>query len=266
MLAHSLGNMVVSAAIEDYSMAVNKYFMLNAAVAIESYDASAFVAATNGNYMVHEDWLGYNTNTWCSTWHQLFTSPDDRAELTWKNRFSSVLNVAYNFYSTGDEIFELSDETPGPLSGGLFHLEQFAWQKQETLKGRTALGSTDWAGWGFSGEYSQSQANLATPDNLRTNAVFRQEPDEMFTSNIVKQTQNEILALGIPALSGAAGLSALDPLIAEKNYDMNANRASGWPRNSGYYADRWLHSDLKNVAYLYVNPLFKKLVENGGLE
>ena len=33
VLAHSLGNMVVSSAIQDYGLAVDKYFMLNAAVA-----------------------------------------------------------------------------------------------------------------------------------------------------------------------------------------------------------------------------------------
>lgn len=58
MLAHSLGNMVVSAAIEDYGLSVDNYFMLNAAVAIEAYDAAECRADTNGNYMVHEDWLG----------------------------------------------------------------------------------------------------------------------------------------------------------------------------------------------------------------
>ena len=38
---HSLGNMVVSSAIQDYAMDVDRNFMLNAAVAKEAYDAAA---------------------------------------------------------------------------------------------------------------------------------------------------------------------------------------------------------------------------------
>lgn len=60
-------------------------------------------------------------------------------------------------------------------------MERRAWQKQEVFKGWTilgvpVLGGTDWAGWGFSGEYSMAEANAATPDNLGTNAVFRKRP------------------------------------------------------------------------------------------
>ncbi len=215
--------------------------------------------------MVHEDWSGYHTNTWSATWHQLFTAPDDRKKLTWKNRFASALNNAYNFYSTGDEIFEIYPGTPNAFSGGPFHLEQYAWHKQEIFKGRFGLGSTDEAGWGFSGEYTEAEANAATFDNLRTNAVFRQEPAELFSSNIVQQTQNEILALGVPALSGALGSNGINLPGWINNYDMDANKALGWPR-TGYYADRWLHSDLRNMAYLYTYTLFEKLVLEGDLE
>ncbi|MBW7907964.1 MAG: hypothetical protein H3C50_03460 [Kiritimatiellae bacterium] len=271
MLAHSLGNMVVSAAIQDHGLSVSKYFMLNAAVATESYRPASFNDATMGNHMLHEDWVGYNSNTWCSTWFDLFTSPDDRRELTWKNRFPATVSVACNFYSSGDEIFEVyTTGTPSAFSGGLWHLERYAWQKQEMFKGRTVLGvpvlgGTDWAGWGFSGEYTISEANAATPDNLRTNAVFRQEPSSMFSSNITAQTVNDIIAQGVPALSYAAGLNAVN-LLNFFNYNAENNKPNGWGRNDPTYGTRWKHSDLKNMAYLYTYDFFKQVVSQGDLE
>jgi len=240
--------------------------MLDAAVATECYDATAFNTATNNNYMMHADWTGYNPNTWCSTWSGLFSSPDDRAKLTWQDRFPAVLSVAYNFYSSGDEIFETHDD-PGLFTGGLWHLERYAWQKQELFKGRGGLGGTDWAGWGFSGEYTMSEANVATDDNLRTNAVFRQEPTTMFSSNITAQVQNDIIAQGVPALSYAAGENAINiPGFYNYNLDDSVNKPNGWGRSGSPYYDRWLHSDLKNMAYLYTYKLFNELVSQGGLQ
>ncbi len=39
-------------------------------------------------------------------WHLFPTNGDDRAKLTWLNRFPKVLNVGINFYSSGDEVSE----------------------------------------------------------------------------------------------------------------------------------------------------------------
>lgn len=197
------------------------------------------------------------------------TSADARANLTWRGRFLSVVSVIYNFYSSGDEVFEVR-KAPGLFAGGLWHLERYAWQKQELLKGRTVLGvpvpgGTDWAGWGFSGEYSQSAANAAAPDNLRMNPVFRHHPATMFSSNITLHAQNEILAFGVPALSYAAGLQNFPLPDTRRNYDANAYKPNGWGRDDDIYRTRWLHSDLKNMAYFYTYQLFDELVSQGGL-
>jgi hypothetical protein len=279
VLAHSLGNMVVSGAIQDYNLSVNKYFMLDAAVATECYDPLTFNDATTGNYMLHTAWSGYDADTWCSKWFELFSSPDDREKLTWKDRFPAVLSVAYNYYSTGDEVLEVYTGTPSAFSGGLFHLERYAWQKQEMFKGREGLGGTDWAGWGFAGEwvydpvlgydewvpeYTMAEANAATPDNLRTNAVFRHDPSTMFSSNITQQVVNNILAEGVPALSYATAVSSI--VGARQNYDANVNKPNGWGRNDNTYSTRWLHSDLKDMAYFYTHDLFDQIVSQGGLQ
>ena len=272
VLGHSLGNMVISAAIQDYGLSVEKYFMLDAAVASECYDPTVFNTATTGNYMLNSAWSGYNTNTWCSTWFELFSSPDDRAKVTWQDRFPTVLSVAYNFYSSGDEILEVHED-PGLFTGGLWHLERYAWQKQELFKGCGGLGGTDWAGWGFKGEwvddvwipeYTMAEANAATDDNLRTNSVFWHEPATMFSSNITAHVVNDIIAQGVPALSYAAGRDAIVGTV--QNYNANDHKPNGWGRSGEPYNDQWLHSDLKNMAYMYTYELFNQLVSQGGLQ
>jgi predicted outer membrane repeat protein len=268
VVAHSLGNMVVSSAIEDHGLSVSNYFMLNAAVATECYDPAQF--STN-NYMAHDDWDGYHPRTWCSKWFELFSSPDDRAELSWQDRFPSAVAVGLNLYSSGDEVLEIYPGTPGPFSGGIWHLERYAWHKQETLKGRTLVGGipvpggTSWAGWGFSEEYTMAEANDATEANLRTNTVFRQEPSTMFSSNILTEAVNGILAQGVPALSYPAAVTNIS-LAGFYNFDAEDNQPNGWGRSGGTYDTRWLHNDLKNMAYLYTYSLFDRIVSEGALE
>ena len=58
-LAHSLGNMLVSAAIQDCQMPHEKYFMLNAAVAMEAYDPTNGVTQTSHDSMTPEAWTNY---------------------------------------------------------------------------------------------------------------------------------------------------------------------------------------------------------------
>lgn len=90
----------------------------------------------------------------------------------------------------------------------------------------------------------------------------------MFLSNITNPDLNEILAKGIPALSPAAGLTNLSTTLS--NLDMNSkaedNRPNGWGRNGDPYLTRWLHSDLKNMAYFYTYKLFNQLVSQGDLQ
>jgi hypothetical protein len=274
-LAHSLGNIVVSSAIQDYSLSVNQYFMLNAAVATECYWPAAFNDATSGNYMLHTAWAGYSNKTWCAKWFELFSSPDDREKLTWKDRFPAVMSAAYNFHSTGDELFEVYAGTPSAFSGGLWHLERYAWQKQEMFNGRGGLGGTDWAGWGFAGhweddvwvyDYTMAQANAASDAQLRTNPVFLHDPATMFSSNITGQVVNDIIAQGVPALSYAAGVNAITPPGWDSNYNMEDNKPNGWGRSGGTYGARWLHSDLRDMAYFYTHDLFDQLVTEGDLQ
>ena len=52
------------------------------------------------------------------------------------------------------------------------------------------------------------------------------------------------------------------------SFDINTPQfmANTWPRpNDGQLGGRFLHSDIKNVAYFFVHPVFRKIVEVGGL-
>ena len=295
-------HMVVSSAIQDHSMGVSKYFMLNAAVAAEAYNGD--LASTSiPNPMVHDDWEDYNAVTWSANWHTLFpTTGDARGGLTWRGRFSNVANVAYNFYSSGDEVFEMFEEyTPFPITGYTTgpnvsqSVGRYSWQKQELFKGRTAsddivtawLTSSDQAGWGFRGavipvivapesvdlqwvnDYTPGQANALTENEIRTNCVFHPNPPELFQSSMSTSTRTSLLAYAIPALSQAAGSRTIKP-NEMMNVDMNTIGANGWWRTghgqNEELDNRWLHSDLKEAAFLHVHPLFRHMINMGDLK
>jgi hypothetical protein len=164
---------------------------------------------------------------------------------------------------------------------------RYVWHKQALFKGRSGLYGTTWAGWGFwewalplvGKVYSKDEANTLTNDELRTAPVFRHNPDEMFTSNIVESVQNEILARGMPELSysiGATNVLKLANYGAGRNLDLNTSAFrrddEAWPRRNIKYGDdedawlRWLHSDLINLPHYYTHKLFKKLVEEGDMK
>jgi len=97
-------------------------------------------------------------------------------------------------------------------------------------------------------------------------------PPDMFQSSISAADRARILAYGMPLLSPAAGgrninLPSQGSEIREVNMSGNSERPNGWWRpGEGDLDNRWLHSDLKQVAYYYVYPLFVNLVETGGLK
>ncbi|MFZ2639357.1 MAG: fibronectin type III domain-containing protein [Verrucomicrobiia bacterium] len=154
--AHSLGNILVSSAIHDHGAHPDKYFMINAAVAIEAYDASQ----TESDDMANSSWDGYDKRLRASEWYQLFSdAADDRKKLTWRNRLSGAVGPGtHNFFSTGDQLLKTH-----PHAYSLEFIYQFnnltnqftyAWAMQEKTKGIVptlisgVLGS-NYGGWKF---------------------------------------------------------------------------------------------------------------------
>ena len=298
VLAHSLGNMVVCSAIQDHGFRPARYFMLNAAVPAEAFDASLGADFTVSNPLVHPDWYGYDSRTWSARWHELFASTDDRSMLTWRGRFADVADRTslYNFHSgtellPGDEVLQIRDMPPAllddlhygfPTSIDFGH---YSWHKQELGKGRLTvlnplIAGTTWAGWGFqlfqtwqespsgnTGGYvynpmPSTNSNAMTDAELRNTPVFLHSPSDMFSSTISSNTAAEILACGVPALSGPTGSRDL-PIPRDYDLDQLFPKTH-WPRSQqSTYQQRWLHSDIKNVALPIVFDIFHRFSHGG---
>ncbi len=286
VMAHSLGNMLVSSAIQDHGMNVSKYFMLNSAVPSEAYNPDCFDDSPD-NPLVHDYWRDYTNQTWSCKWHELFDSADDRHKLIWKNRFPDVASIAYNYYSSGDEVLELlSTGTPEFYDGVTDSLGRYAWHKQESYKGRLGLDNnplawagTTWSGWGFrrcvetvenTRPYTAQEANAISREELMTNTVFKVYPSSMNTNVIPRLTLDEHLAKGIPALSKATGATNINARLdadSDINIPTTGTHPNGWWRPGNDDLDqKWLHSDIKDAAYYYIYPTFDDFVDKGGLK
>ena len=301
VMAHSLGNMVVSSALQFYGATCNTFVMLNAAIPSEAFGATISNAeeyadcSESERLFVPEAWRSYPCKSWSVNWYKLFTENEKESELTWRDIFKDIptKTKVYNFYSSEDEVFELNDTVPSMLSGTEFDLDwpyvdgifpyfhllssiqveasRYAWHKQEVLKGMNSPVGTKGGGWsfhcrerGFKVYPTGDDARNATDVQLRTRPVFstREAP---FLSNASQYSDEDyftLLALHMPALTPAMGrlgdvtfsnVASLNPT------DMITVKNNGWGREHFEYNARWLHSDIKNMAYFYVHELFQTL-------
>lgn len=288
VLAHSLGNMVVSRAISKYELEVDTYILLNAAVPVEAYDPTQFSTETN-NVMVPLTWRGLTNLCWSAQYHSLFPEDDDRHDLTWKGYFANVPNLTtmINYHSgtnteDGDEVLELFDEGPPSIFQGET-ISHYSWHKQEVNKGcgeSANPASTDCAGWGmrdFGSTFANPNLYESTGiiwervlEYMKRYPIFWPNPESILTNSIPMADHYTILAKGIPALSGPAGSR---PFLEEPrvyNINMNLpNFKNGWPHTGDRYEDflvRWLHSDIVAVSFLFTHPLFFDIMEKGNLK
>ena len=76
VMAHSLGNMVVSSAIQDHGALVDVYFMLNSAVPAEAYDTDVptcdFTTKDVPEGLIHVDWRDYPPKSYAALWYRHF--------------------------------------------------------------------------------------------------------------------------------------------------------------------------------------------------
>ena len=173
------------------------------------------------------------------------------------------------------------DNDVGALTGVTDSFAHHAWHKQELFKGRgfgVGLGATDWSGWNIEENWfgvnkiSVEQALSMSDADFKTNTVFYCYPSSMNATNIPHFVRNAHLALGIPALTPAAGAGEITALGATRNHNLDnidedsggVSRPNGWPSKSSY-TGRWLHSDIKDVSYFYNFRLYQFLLEKGEL-
>ena len=149
MIAHSLGNMLVSAARQFHGLQYDQYFMLNAAVPVEAYDSAGAVTEESKHAMTPSVWRPYPDRVRSSHWYELFlgTPGDARQGLTWKGLFKDVDNTV-NFYSSQDEVVRNGNGNwKWPLT------RKFAWYNQERARGSYLVSFSPQAGWEFSDHY-----------------------------------------------------------------------------------------------------------------
>lgn len=212
--AHSLGNMVISNAIAYEGLSVNRYYLLNAATPMEAYDSGSShdsPTTSGGNRIVHDDWKDYWTTTrdqrrvYSSYWHLLFNPANDhRAGLKWGGRFSSVNSVAYNFYSTGEDVVENAGNSETVLSNyytiisnwlvslaGVRGSGTHAWTSQEIVKGSSLVVGTRQAGWGFATGLALGYVGTSGPGGQ---GLVPMPPDQTDSTSV---TDEEIAQFGL---------------------------------------------------------------------
>lgn len=65
--------------------------------------------------------------------------------------------------------------------------------------------------------------------------------------------------------SHVTGREAIGSIPSARNFDMS-NFKNGWPRDHAHYDERWLHSDVREMAYLYIYKLFDDIAGRGGVQ
>ncbi len=285
-IAHSLGNILTSAAIKDHALDYSRYYMLNAAVSMEAYDALEYAET-----MVDSDWANVTNAYRAANWHGLFGADDFRSSLSWKGRFSGITN-AVNCYSDTENVVGNID-TNKSLVG------QTVWVIQELLKGSSLLhGLNAWpwfdveceGGWGVNSYYAlnptyyldgfKTNVNSLVREDVITHPLFtpfRAESDAMHSTNRFAVAdadyrytlQARFLGDAIPAEGFAAGANRLESRSGITGIslmdDCMAN-TDKWPvdRRDENNVLLWHHSDWKNLAYPFVYRLFDKIKENNG--
>ena len=193
--------------------------------------------------------------------------------------------AAFNLYSSGDHAFELFRSGNPHFWSGLgsltYFAERYCWQKQELGKGclpsANPLGKTSWAGWGFDRNWKGTGRKMPVPQDgevipfsdLVQHPAFRLEPGWLNSSYLSRRRINSMLALGIPTLTPAVGNTALLDTFDENrrsNLDDTSFKPNEWPDRGRGWNTRWLHSDMKDVAYYFNFRLYKLIIEKGGLK
>ena len=287
-VAHSLGNMLVSAAIQDCGMEYEKYFMLNAAVAMEAFDPTGGITQESHDKMTPEAWTNYTDRVRSTHWFERFPEGDGRRLLTWKGRFANVTNVV-NFYSSEEEVVNNGNGEAQSLL-----VRNYVWYNQETRKGLWPMMLHEYeGGWDFNpfhdtvtgswvgNEYVEDRQRMSPQNALNlTDEQLRQHPffldfhnPEMHSSSngLIVATnylyRAEMLAYAIPSESFATGANPLPQLVeSELNFNMASEFAYGrddLPENGEKTTEmhrNWQHSTFVQRSYKRTHQLFKKII------
>ena len=162
----------------------------------------------------------------------------------------------------------------------------YAWQKQETLKGRGAPVGTESGGWGFhtwrvsdpetlmwrTVQFTAAYAaGLAATNAIPNCPVFNRGYAPMFDHGATQDEVFMALAKYVPAISSAVGHVAVDDTVVTENHDLAILDGagalhSGWGRPVSGSSLVWKHSDMKDMAFLFVHTLYSELMVKAGMK
>ena len=281
--AHSLGNMLVSAAIADWGMSYAYYFMLNAAVPLEAYVPSSATDASRA-VMTPEDWRAYPLRVRASRWNERFAADDPRRTLTWRGRFGELANVV-NYYSSEDEVLKNGDGTDQwPVQ------RDYAWYNQERGKGRGLTGFMSEAGWGFNSEHDLLRRRRQTIHGADQDVVYYSHRTPTETAELSDEQLRKVPFFGHfdnrdiythPELATgyAYRASLLSRAIPAESFATGSNPVPGWPerkgvrknvkmvdlkdeKNEGLVGETtWDHTFFIKAPYPYVHKLYDEMKE-----
>ena len=140
------------------------------------------------------------------------------------------------------------------------------------------------AGWGFNAKGNEILAKYSEDKRMYTRdlawklanrpeavvafkyvPVFKCNPGDVFGGDggaLSDLRINELLCCAIPAISTAMGRTT--DVKSVVSVDMSESQ-SGWGRDNTY-GKRWLHCDLKDMAYFYEAALWDDFVNRGKLK
>ena len=160
--------------------------------------------------------------------------------------------------------------------------------KQETHKGLEPVAGSLAGGWGFDTwtqhtgpnptdvqivYYSAAAANAMVADgSITNNPVFKTAGTQLGNRDATQDGIYRALAEHVPAVSSPVGGNSVGAAVAE-NVDMDNDsndgvlRLNGWGRPITHkYQLQWQHSDIKDMAFYYVYPLYNQLITKGSLK
>ena len=132
------------------------------------------------------------------------------------------------------------------------------------------LGS-DYGGWKLANDYTsmpKDKANLLLSADLTSKPFFdlgwASPLADVGGSTWAEANHDQLLADAIPAMTlpagGPGGEKMVKSLLPENVMDMQAKFTNGWPdEREGISKIKWLHSDLREVSFLYIFKLFDQL-------
>ena len=290
LIAHSLGNIVASQAVQaGFTPAC--YFMLNAALPIEALAGEADLSL-QATAMTEHRWRPYPRKLYASDWSRIFSADDPRSTYTWINCFSRIRSAGnvINCFSPGEDVTNCPPETQSAsvlatLWAGR-SVDYGVWKTQELLKGVGANRSLamlamerSQGGWGFNlgwrgrfvphgpdkaagGHYELVDpvtAGKLSPHLLRIYPFFRHfreirihYPGPMRLSPLLnlQDLRYDLLARGIPSQSYAAWA---EPVPGMANLDLEQtgrNPAARWPTDG--------HTDKKR-SHRWLHSDFKNV-------